>query len=71
MSNCKECATAYKSMQDESPGAVFNPSLDLNENVQSLIHENAAMDAPPTTTTREILAELQPVQRAYGFTFTV
>ena len=28
------------------------------------------MDAPPTTTTKQILAELQPFQRAYCFTVT-
>ena len=67
ISNCKECAIAHKSLQEGVPGPVFNPCKALGENVQSLIHQNA----PPATTTRQILAELQPTfKRAYGFTFT-
>jgi hypothetical protein len=60
MTNCKECSIAHKSLQEGFPGPAFNPSLALGESVQSLIHQNA-----PPTTTRQILADLQPTfQRA-------
>ena len=58
-------------MQESFPGPTFTPTQSLGDNVRSLIQQNATVDAPSTTTTRQILAELQPTyQQAYGLTFT-
>ena len=60
MSNCKECAIAYQSMQEGFPGSVFNPSLDLSENVQAgrqAVTQNAAMDTWRKTQKRKFLCE--------------
>lgn len=71
ISNCKECAIAHISMQESFPGPTYTPTQSLGENVCSLIEQNATVDALSTTTTRQIVAELQPTyQKAYGLTFT-
>lgn len=71
ISNCKECAISHSSFQECFPGPVYRPTQSLSEDVRSLIEQNRNMDVTPATTTRQILAELQPTyQKAYGVTFT-
>ena len=71
LGKCKECALAFCEQQRNFPGPTFNPGKTLAQSARLLAEQNHTLKLPEQTTTREILAELEPLyQNTYGHSFT-
>lgn len=71
LGRCKECALSYTKQQQSFPGPIYSPAHSLAQSTKSLIAHNSTEKASEQSTTRQILAELQPIyQEAYGHSFT-
>ena len=71
LGKCKECALAFCEQQRNFPGPTFNPGKTLAQSTSLLAEQNHTLKLPEQTTTREILAELEPLyQNTYRHSFT-
>lgn len=67
LSKCEECMIHYSEQQQAFPGRVFKKAADITNCVQKLVEEGNSEQS----TTRKILAELQPLyEQTYGHSFT-
>ena len=71
MANCKECASRHGTLQSQFPGPTFTPTTELAHTIRTLITDNKQEKNPAATTTRQVLAEIEPkFQQVYGVSFT-
>ena len=68
LANCKECAISHREQQTTFPGAMYNPATPIADSLKNILESN---NDSATTTTKQILGEIQPVfEKAYGKSFT-
>ena len=71
LSKCTECALTQREVQYSFPGPKYTPGKTLAQSVSILVEKNHSAKMLERTTTKEILAELEPLYKsAYGCSFT-